>query len=72
MIWARLRWVPFFAAPLIGSEQRFMLGFAPAAATSLVLMSYTFRLRKVRSRRQRGCRLRPVLRAGFLRRRLRC
>lgn len=48
MIWAPLCWVPFFAALLIGSQQRFMLGFVLAAATSLVLMKYTLRLKEVR------------------------
>lgn len=45
---APLCWVPLLGALLIGERGEFMLGFSIAAALTLVMTAYTFRLREVR------------------------
>lgn len=48
LFWLPLCWVPVIGALLIGSQQRFMLGFSIALVLCVAMVVYTFRLREVR------------------------
>lgn len=48
LFWLPLCWVPLLGAVLIGSANRFMLGFSLAAVLCGVMIWYTFRLQEVR------------------------
>lgn len=48
LFWLPLCWVPLLGAVLIGSHNRFMLGFTIACVLCVAVIWYTFRLREVR------------------------
>ncbi len=54
LFWLPLCWVPVLGALLIGSQQRFMLGFSLAMLLCVTMVAYTFRLREVRETEAEG------------------